>query len=151
MCVTLLMLESDVLHVHINMGLGLGVDCLAADVMVWLQQEKIEERLQAVPARVAAQNEPLYGPGIKVDHEDVLYIALHNAVYSVVNEAARHLGYALLYCKARGKLSSTVHGKVVALELSWCYMYYGLAPELQREDCISYLLLLYNASTYCLL
>lgn len=124
---------------------------LKADVMVWLQQEKIEERLQAVPARVAAQNEPLYGPGIKVDHEDVLYIALHNAVYSVVNEAARHLGYALLYCKARGKLSSTVHGKVVALELSWCYMYYGLAPELQREDCISYLLLLYNASTYCLL
>ncbi|KAL3131380.1 hypothetical protein ABBQ38_007695 [Trebouxia sp. C0009 RCD-2024] len=86
---------------------GVGKWDLKADVMVWLQQEKIQERMQAVPARVAAQSEPLYGPGIKVDHEDVLYIALHNAVYSVVNEAAKHLGYALLYCKAHGKLGLT--------------------------------------------
>ena len=75
----------------------------AADVKAWLVQDSVEERLKAVPARAAAQDQICCDSGIKVDHEDVLYMALSNAVYVPVNEAAKHLGYALRFCKSHGK------------------------------------------------
>lgn len=93
-------------------GFDVRLDCLVADVVAWLQRENIEERLRAVPAEGPAQNGTLHGPAIKVDHEEVLYIALHNAVYTPVNMAAKHLNYGLVYCMAHGK---SMHYNIVAL------------------------------------
>lgn len=80
---------------------------LQGDVIAWLRQDNVQERLQAVTALDPAQNDSLYAPSIEVNPEEVLYIALHNAVYSPVNEAAKHLGYNLVYCKPRGRQDVT--------------------------------------------
>ena len=86
-------------------------------MLAWLQQDNIEERLKAVSAQTSGHDEPLYGPDIKVDHEEVLYIALHNAVYGPVNQAAKHLNLGLMYCKPHGKPICNVHSCCFKLSL----------------------------------
>lgn len=92
---------------------NIRLDCVVADVMAWLQRGNIEERLLAVPTQGSAQNGTLFGPDIKVDHEEVLYIALHSAVYTPVNMTAKHLEYGVTHCMPHGKI---MHYKMVALK-----------------------------------
>lgn len=111
-------------------GCDLRLDCVAADVRAWIRPENIEERLRAVPTQGSAQNGTLYGPGIKVDHEEVLYIALHKAVYTPVNMAAKHLNYGLVYCKTLGKI---MHHKTAALSCHGAIWIRALAYDLQLK------------------
>ncbi len=64
--------------------------------------ERIKEKLQAVPAKVMVQDQLCSGSGVYVDHEEQLYTAITNAFYNIVNECAKRLGYPLVYCQSRG-------------------------------------------------
>ena len=82
-----------------------------------MNAEHIQEKLTAVPAGPGARDQ-LSESGVKIDHEAPLYAAITNAFYHPVNDCAKHLGYPLVYCQARG---------IGCIGPSWCSASFCLA------------------------
>lgn len=68
-----------------------------------MDREHNADKLRDVPLTACVQDQRCSGNGIRVTHETILYMALDNAVYSPVNQAAKHLGLTLKYGPTRGK------------------------------------------------
>lgn len=82
--------------------------CLVDDLKSWLEREGIKAKLQGVLAQAPVQDQLCCGDGAHIDHETPLYFAIFSAMYNIVNECAKHLGYPLEYTLCRGNTPSAV-------------------------------------------